>query len=142
MPNLVLVTQPPKDEDNATELLKWQWEQLLNVVQLLIWNQQTHELPLFDLGLDPLIRKKICYFLTAGHQTNLLAIIITSGSIWRLISRYIKVLCCLSVSVSLCLQLPVVTVWAWNSHLMFLTYPFHWCNDSDSSSPFIARKTL
>lgn len=83
----------------------------------------------------PYPRRSLLFF-TAGHQTNLLTVIITN---WKYTKPYIQFY---FVSVSLCLQLFVVTFWAWNSYLIFLTYPVYWCHELDSSSPFSAGKAL
>lgn len=82
--------------------------------------------------------KKRLLFLTVGHHNDLLTAIITS---WQYTKPYIQV-CFQFHSFSLCLQLFVVTVWVWNSYLVFQTYPVHWCYVSDSSSPFSAGKAL
>lgn len=75
--------------------------------------------------------KRSLLFLTAGHQTDLLTAIITY---WQYMKPYSGML-----KDFLCLQLFVVTFWAWNS---YFSEHIKSTGVSNSSSPFSARKAL
>lgn len=73
IPNLVMVTLPPQNEHNSTELLKWQREQHLNIVQLLNWSQPAHKLLLFvtEDVISLLLKKPvISYYWTSNWPAD------------------------------------------------------------------------
>lgn len=84
-----------------------------------------------DLGCD-LTLKEACYFLLLDIKLTCWLLPSLTGSIWSLIQVCLK-------TFSLCLQLFVVTVWAWNS---YFSKHIKSTGVSNSSSPFSAEKAL
>lgn len=101
IPNLVMVTLPPKNEHNSTELLKWQREQHLNIVQLLSWSQPAHKLLLFvtEDVISLLLKKPvISYYWTSNWPA-------TGITYWQYLKHYIQIglkFCFLSLFAAIC----------------------------------------